>query len=186
MHDASPFSMPNNILLKRLFLFMWVCIGSLTAYGQTCSCESPATPQAAIDGADIVFSGRVIQVTTNWMSGGMKFTFEVEECWKNRVDRYFFVNSGWESKDCGYLFEEGKEYLVFVHKKFTAKTDRCSGNQLLDAATEALAELGPGQPPSQSPNLPGMYLTLVIMGIASLLFVAFIVLRKRIFAPKTP
>lgn len=171
-------------LLKKT-LFVLLGIGLLSGLqAQDCPCDAPPEPVAASAAADIIFVGKVIRVNTNWMSGGMKFTFEVEQYWKHRVDQYFVVNSGWEERECGYLFESGKRYLVFAKKKFSAKTDRCAGNLLLEEATPIPAVLGPGNPPSSSPALPGMYLTLAVTGLLSVLFVAFVVLRKRLFHKK--
>ena len=170
--------------MKRLILSLLALCLLSGLQAQNCPCEAAPAPAAAIEAADIIFAGRIIRVSTNWMSGGMKFTFEVEQYWKKRVDRYFVVNSGWESLDCGYLFEDGERYLVFVRKKFTAKTDRCAGNQPLEDALPALELLGPGSLPATSPDLPGMYLGLAVLGLASLLFVAFVVLRKRLTGKK--
>lgn len=139
-------------------------------------------PQAQIDSADVVFDGTVIYVNTNWMSGGMKYTFQVHQTWKRRTDTLMVINSGFASTDCGYDFEEGKRYLVFARKKFSFKTDFCAGNTLIEEADIYLSKLGPSQQPSQSSLISIMYWTMGALAVLVFAFMAFIVLRKR----KTP
>ncbi|MEM6346020.1 MAG: hypothetical protein AAF927_19150 [Bacteroidota bacterium] len=149
--------------------------------GFACECI-PLSTQAKIDSADIVFDGTVIYVNTNWMSGGMKYTFQVHQSWKRRTDTVMVINSGFATTDCGYTFEEGQRYLVFARKKFSFKTDACAGNMLIADATNYLSKLGQSQKPSQSSLVPLMYWTLSGLTVFALAFMAFIVLRKR----KTP
>ncbi|MEL6591724.1 MAG: hypothetical protein AAFQ68_16650 [Bacteroidota bacterium] len=143
-----------------------------------CECQTMG-PQAKIDSADVVFDGTVIYVNTNWMSGGMKYTFQVHQSWKRRTDTVMVINSGFATTDCGYTFEQGKRYLVLARKKFSFKTDLCAGNTLIDEAQSYLDKLGPGQPPQRSSLVSVMYWTLSGLTVLALSFMAFIVLRKR-------
>ncbi|MEL7533706.1 MAG: hypothetical protein AAFN10_20505 [Bacteroidota bacterium] len=164
-------------ILTTAFLLLFVGIQTLFA----CECI-PSSAQAKIDSADVVFDGTVIYVNTNWMSGGMKYTFQVHQTWKRRTDTIMVINSGFASTDCGYNFEEGKRYLVFARKKFSFKTDACAGNTLIEDADKYLSKLGQAQRPAQSSLVPIMYWTLSGLTALALAFMAFIVLRKR----KTP
>ena len=161
-------------ILTTCVLLLFVGIQPVFA----CECI-PSSSQAKIDSADVVFDGTVIYVNTNWMSGGMKYTFQVHESWKRRTDTVMVINSGFATTDCGYTFEEGQRYLVFARKKFSFKTDLCAGNTLISDAEKYLAKLGQGQKPSQSSLVPIMYWTLSGLTIFALAFMAFIVLRKR-------
>ena len=121
-----------------------------------CECSSLAD-SIAFQQADLVFVGEVVGAETNWMSGGWKFSFLVKESWKQQTGQAYVVNSEWE-KDCGYIFEQGKEYLVFVNRKFTPKTNTCMGNRPLQEAAPFLALLGPGSSPRPSSTSSIIYL----------------------------
>ncbi len=144
-----------------------------------CECDLPLSPQAAADSADIIFEGQLVHQTTNWMSGGMKFTFAVRQYWKNRVDSVMVINSGFEQTDCGYAFQKDRVYLVYGQKKFSVKTDRCSGTKPIEEAALDLQLLGPGLVPGPSPYLPLVSGSVLWATILALVFMAVIVLRKR-------
>ncbi|MFK7925658.1 MAG: hypothetical protein AB8H47_27155 [Bacteroidia bacterium] len=160
-------------ILSCCFLLFFVGFQQLFA----CECINLG-PQAKIDSADVVFDGTVIYVNTNWMSGGMKYTFQVHQTWKRRTDTVMMINSGFATTDCGYNFEEGKRYLVFARKTFSYKTDLCAGNVLIEEADTYLSKLGSSQQPARSALIPLMYWTLSILTVLAFAFMAFIVLRK--------
>lgn len=153
--------------------------------GGQCDCTPITQPQAALDSADLAFVGTVTNVTTNWISGGMKFSFTVDRAWKRRVDSMVIVNSGWEG-DCGARFETGKRYLVFANKKFSLQTNRCNGTQSLASAGPMLDYLDqqPTVAMAVSPMLTTMYWTIGSLGIFSLLFLAVVIFRRKLFPPK--
>lgn len=157
--------------------FLSLLLLPLLLAAQPCACE-PAPPAEAREAADIVFEGTCAYVNTNWISGGMKYAFTVERSWKRRIDRYYIVNTGFE-KDCGVSFEQGKRYVVYVRKKFTPRTSRCMGTKKAEAAGPDLALLGEGIAPQPSALLLPMYWILGLLGLFSLAFLAFVVLRKR-------
>ncbi len=148
-----------------------------TLWGQECKCE-PLPPAAAYDSVDYVFLGTCIQTNTNWISGGMKYSFQVDSCWKKPTDRLFIVNTEYE-KDCGIAFQEGEQYLVYVRRVFTPKTSQCLGTKPLNAAEDDLAFLGAAMTPQASDLIQPMYWTLAGLGLLSVLFMAVVVLRKK-------
>lgn len=183
MRDLQTVYVPNILhsemtkhskILSSCLLILFVGLQQLYA----CECVVQS-PQAQIDSADVVFDGTVIYVNTNWMSGGMKYTFQVHQTWKRRTDTVMVINSGFATTDCGYNFEQGKRYLVFARKKFSFKTDLCAGNTLIADADTYLNKLGPSQKPAKSSLIPIMYWTLSGLTFLALAFMAFIVLRKR-------
>ncbi len=141
-----------------------------------CTCDS-LLPKAAFVQADLVVLGKCVFVNTNWMSGGMKYTFEVVNTWKRHTDQLFVVNSPFP-QDCGGQFEVGKEYVVFVEKSFTPKTNACMGNQLANQIDTSAF----GEPLFPQTSAMANMMIWTISGLALLagLFVAFVVLRKRI------
>ena len=159
------------------FLFsLLVFLPAITQAEET-TCD-PISLQQQIDQADIIFSGTCIFVNSNWISGGQKFVFEVEQTWKRRTDSIYIVNSKWE-QDGGYTFQQGQSYLVYVDKGFTPKTNRCMGNKLLSEATDDLKLLGQGQIPTNSSLVTPMIWTISFLGLFSFAFLGFIIFYKR-------
>lgn len=163
--------------MKRLAAYLLLCLPGLWLLAQACDCD-PLSPQAAQDSADIIFVGTCVHANTNWIAGGMKYSFEVHRGWKKPTDGFFVVSTPFV-KDCGVPFEVGQRYLVYVRKKFTPKTDLCLGTKPLAESEADLALLGEARPPQQSSLVVPMYWTIGILGALALAVVAFIVLRKR-------
>ncbi len=143
-----------------------------------CVCPDSLTHTQYHENADLIIQGIAVRVTTNWMSGGWKYTFKVSQSWKRSTDQVLFINSPWE-KDCGFIFKEGLEYLVYINKGFTMKTFQCSGNVLLSEADTQLVSLGKGITPKRSPQVAYMYWTVSILAALGLIFIGFVVLKKR-------
>ncbi len=147
-----------------------------------CDCDTLKF-ESALARANVIFSGRAEEVTTNWVSGGGKVTFRIDSSWKRIIPEYFTVNS-LSPDQCGIDFREGVDYLVFVMKDFSYKTDRCSRSKLTSSASADLAMLGPGIPPGEVPETRKTIFMMSLAVLLSLLFVAFVVLRKRVFRKK--
>ncbi|MEM7656462.1 MAG: hypothetical protein AAF399_10070 [Bacteroidota bacterium] len=162
--------------MKRVWGVLWVgMLLALPLQAADCDCETVEVADA-VARADIVFSGTCIFVNTNWVSGGMKYTFSVDNNWKGGTDSLFIVHSAFE-KDCGYKFEEGEAYLVFVRKKFSPKTDQCLGNRLLSTAD--LSQLGTPTSPRTSSLMMPMIWTIGLLGVGAMLFIGFVLFRSR-------
>jgi hypothetical protein len=137
-----------------------------------CSCVQigNADPVAAVSGTDAVFRARAVttaMVLTNddgaILRKGEKETpsgfvqrlvaFRVEELFKGDIAPLTILITGSGAGDCGYNFEEGKEYLVFAtlsSEKRLSKLARsapvlttsiCTFTQATDAAAEVLIAL---------------------------------------------
>ena len=143
-----------------------------------CECEPPESPAAALAGADFAFVGKVVFTNTNWIAGGWKFSFQVEESWKRRTDRLMIIGTPW-ADSCGIEFRDGERYLVYVEKKFTPRTTVCLGTKPLSEAEADLAYLGKGLAPGPSSLIGPLSWTLAVLGILSVVFMAFVVLHKR-------
>ena len=85
--------------MKYILLILIALLGQYTF---ACDCEKP-TFQAAYDSANLIFVGKATEVTTNWMSGGWKATFVVENSWKMPTEGVF---------SCEYAL--GKRLRCFV------------------------------------------------------------------------
>lgn len=148
------------------------------AHVRACSCN-PLSVEDAVEQADIIFRGKCLLGNTNWISGGLKYSFEVTETWKKGTDRFFVVNTPMQGEACGYAFVEGEEYVVFVSKKFSPKTDQCMGNQPIGLADAYLQQLGPGAVPRQSPLINSLYWIIGFISLIPLIFMAVFIFRKR-------
>ena len=164
--------------MKHFLLFSLITFLPIWMYGEDIECDPEVSLQQQIDQADIIFSGTCIFVNSNWISGGQKYVFQVEQTWKRRIDSLFIVNSKWEQEG-GYTFEKGQQYLVYVDKGFTPKTYLCMGNKLLTEAEADLTLLGQGQAPQQSPQVNLMIWTVTILGLLSFLFLGFIIFGNK-------
>lgn len=143
-----------------------------------CSCEEGKVAQNYFEAANQIFVGQVIGVNSNWISGGMKYTFLVEKTWKRGADSLLVVNTGWDY-ECGYQFEKGKKYLVYGIKKFSLRTDACMGNKLIEEAEVDLQFLGEGNLPRKSIAVPIAGWGMGIMVLGAMIFLAFVILRKK-------
>lgn len=167
--------LPNKIL--RWFAFISLLFLLPFNLHAECDCQT-LNGKEAYDQADIIFVGKVIGLETNWMSGGWKFSFEVEKSWKTQTNKFYIVNTAWE-KDCGYIFEEGKSYLVYVRRKFTPKTDKCKGNLPLEEAKMTIEELGEAMTPAISDQMGILSILVTVLTVLGMAFLAFVVLRKK-------
>ena len=165
--------------MKRIFFWLCliVCLCN-TSIAQSCDCNE-ISQQEAFDEANLIFDGVVVRVNTNWMSGGWKYTFKINQSWKRSTDQVLIINSPWK-KDCGYIFKEGKRYLVYVRKKFSMKTYQCIGNMEFEEEHERLSSLGPSFEPSTSTQYGSILWIMSGMAALAMLALAFVVLRKKI------
>lgn len=164
-------------MIKKGILYLWLGL-SLPLSALPCNCEEPANMQAALDQAQYAFVGTMIRTNTNWISGGWKFSFKVEKSWKKPVETLLIINTPWK-QDCGYEFEEGKRYLVFVERKFSPKTYACKGNRELEEGEEAiLADLGKGYEPQTNKLQNTMFWTIGILGALSIIFMAIVIFGR--------
>lgn len=156
---------------------MWLAVPSAMA----CECDRPMPPGQAYEDADLIFSGKVIRVTTNPNKGGLNVVFQLDSTWKKEmlpVTTILFPGK----RDCGLSFYEGKKYLVYTKKKHQShKTNSCWPNLLLEDAGPELVRMGPSLALKVPGLFSGMSLMLLGLGLGGLLFVAFVVLRKRWF-----
>lgn len=160
--------------MKYILLILIALLGQYTF---ACDCEKP-TFQAAYDSANLIFVGKATEVTTNWMSGGWKATFVVENSWKMPTEGVLVVNTPWE-KDCGVLFQVGQKYLIYAKKKFTTKTNVCRGTRLLSEANEDLQALGEGIKPTSKANASYFSALLMILSVLGFIFLAYVMMRGR-------
>lgn len=167
--------------MKKLLLFLIFPL--FFQWAHACDCPESTDLQAAIDSANVVFRGKCLEKTTNWVSSGMKYTFQVEESWVRTIEPFTVINSPGVG-NCGYPFEVGKEYLVYVNKKFSLKSTICDPTKPFSEAGEDLTFLGPSLAISGSPGVGNLKIAMIVLSVLGILFMVFVVFSGRIFKKK--
>jgi hypothetical protein len=156
----------------------------LAAQGN-CGCDPDAHWDDALSKASVVFVGTCMDATPNAIKGGMNVLFQIDSSWKRAIEPVATVHTN-AAAQCGYPFEKGVRYIVFANKRHqTVETSICEPNQRhADGGAAVLARLGPGIAPGRTELAGNMNLMLVAAGLLGLVFVAFVVLRKRFVRAK--
>lgn len=129
--------------MKKLLLAIFVFAALSTTQVQpayACSCVMPGTPQEEMVNAEAVFSGKVLEIEESGY--GYDVTLQVLEAWKGVDETTIQVHTGMGGGDCGFNFEEGREYVVYTSSsEGEFEVYSCSLTGLLaDSDTESLGE----------------------------------------------
>lgn len=156
------------LLLSILFpLHLWAC-----------KCD-PDIDHAAQ--ANIVFVGTCLDISPNAIKGDLNIVFQVDSSWKRAIEHTATVHT--PTTNCHYQFQKGQRYLIYANKAHqTLKTTRCQPNRLLHGGPVIVEKsLGKTFLPGRPEFAQRMNIILIGLGLASLVFIGLIVLRKRIF-----
>ena len=119
------------------------------AAANACECsEGPWTVTDDLEFSELVFRG-VVTSLERTDGGGYEVDFSVTTSWKGSVGSETTVWTPDPSDQCGYQFQEGVEYVVFVWDDTVwvagpRYISSCSRTATATSARIALAELGPG------------------------------------------
>lgn len=116
-----------------------------------CSCVPPPPPEEALEDAEDVFTGEVVDITSIDDGTRYEVRFEVSEAWKGIDHQEITVATANNSAACGYNFEAGQDYLVYTYENSSGtgpetETGLCQRNADLASASEDLDALGEGTP----------------------------------------
>ena len=146
--------MPRSLAFASLLLL------TLTAESVRAECvKVPPTQLLDAPGTELVFSGRVVEVTESGEYGA-RASFQVEQVWKGQVPEAFAIFMWYGDSAEAPRYEKGRSYAV-VAKRLTDKRARadvglgasnsvaftgvtCSGDY---SAEEFARGLGRGKPP---------------------------------------
>ena len=131
-----------------------------------CSCALPGPPLVEADKASAVFRAQIAsseQVTSPQGSRYRRVTMRVTEVWKGNVSAETLVYTGNDSADCGFIFQQGGDCLVYAYAVAPGgaiadwpvgalATGLCNRTRPIVQAGDDLAAFGAGQPPT--PGLP--------------------------------
>ncbi|MGB0386109.1 MAG: hypothetical protein ACPGWR_14980 [Ardenticatenaceae bacterium] len=160
------FNTKVRLLLIAFILFSSIFANPAPAWG--CSCVDPRAPEEAFISADAVFVGTVTGTGDGfWNQLSVRFVgfyhqfvpplprtmvtglyerpieFDVETSWRGVETTQITVRTGWGGGDCGYNFQQSKQYLVYAHQSSDGAfhTSFCSRTAPLASATEELNQL---------------------------------------------
>lgn len=178
------------MLLAIVFIFV---ISSFSAFA--CSCIMPGTVAEEVERADAVFLGTVDAVGANaygkyvynlaieYVYEPLIVTFVVQEYWKGVFSEPLVIQTGQGDGDCGYPFEEGKEYLVYAYadENDDLHANICSRTALVSDAEKDLATLGKGFVPeetvSSEKNSFNIFVAILVLSLIS--FVLLVTYTKK-------
>lgn len=155
---------------------IWIGLGQSAAFA--CSCARLASPNEYLQISDVVFAGKVIDENkVGWWSSWIRFkrhppfierteafyqsrtVFEVTAVWKGDVFAKTSVIHGLIGASCGYVFDQGEEYIVYAYRvEGELHTHRCLRNNKLSDASEDLAAFGAGKTPASNPSSVANYI----------------------------
>ena len=189
-------------MLFRLLLSVLVVCSGLVIFdtpANACECsEGPWTATDDLEFSEFVFRGVVTSL--EWTDdGGYEVGFSVVTSWKGSVGSEITVWTPDPSDQCGYQFQEGVEYVVFVWDDTVWVTgsryvSSCSRTEPVATAGFDLAELGPGIKPDPErhppirlvterqappPDRTWIYVLAGFAGYAGLLSVIWLFQRRR-------
>jgi hypothetical protein len=179
--------MPSLRLLAVFILLIAAPAGALA-----CTCAPNESVSEALEDADAVFIGRVLQVTDGSGYSPLEMTLVAERAWKGidaaRVTAWTESTPG----TCGRFLEPGKRYLIYAWRdaEYTMPgpghgglwVSLCSRTVLADHAAADLAQLGPGWVPLDETRARSISDLVVSLGAAGLLLAALVLgflLRRR-------
>jgi hypothetical protein len=164
---------------------------SIPAMVYACSCVEKPAVEEELQRSIAVFAGKASKIIEHKHLNGRITTsvlFEVTATWKGLSESQVIITTGLGGGDCGYDFEQGKEYLVYANPSSMygdqddLVTIICDRTNELRAAQEDIAVLGEGQKPTKQVNLEGdlqrisMYVWLIVTILA--VVVVFFVWRR--------
>ncbi|MCL6603186.1 MAG: hypothetical protein K6T94_09955 [Paenibacillus sp.] len=152
------------VLLSAILLFCSLTI-LVPEKAYACSCAEYPDPNKAIEEAEAVFAGEVLNIKEErkqkGIVGAIEYRdvnlFEVQETWKGINQSQVMVYDNGHDESCGVNFEENKSYLVYTYKNKEGDlyTSLCSRTAEISKAGEDLTVLGQGKPADKMLNLEG-------------------------------
>ncbi|MDN4606954.1 hypothetical protein [Sporosarcina highlanderae] len=154
-----------------------------------CSCIAPPPPEDALEKANAVFTGEVVEIEEKRkLFGGFigkKVQFKVDKAWKGIDESEIVISTGQSDGDCGFSFVKGQKYLVYAsvssmyeENNYSLSTTICHRTTELTNATADLNALGEGQEvtsPEESQDddeaaLPWWTFALFVLGLVAIFY----------------
>jgi hypothetical protein len=139
-------------------IFILTLLPSAAKAQDTCGCLSYIPNNASLSQkvkherkrSKAVFTGEVLQIDklqSGFFQGNLSVTFKVKESWKRVKGRTVSVITSPSAANCGYNFQVGESYLVYVEylSGENMLTSFCSRTRRILDAVEDLNVLGKGK-----------------------------------------
>jgi hypothetical protein len=161
-----------------VFLLLFVLLGAvyLQAENTECNCASKSWK-----GDSLIFYGKVLDVTTNNVTSGIKATMGVSRIFKGNTDPVTVVSSEYPGVGCGFPFEKDSFYIIYAYKSRSIRTSICQATQKISIGTALSEDLGIGKTPIRDTDK--IYAGIIRISLATLggflLLLGILFFRKR-------
>ena len=202
----------TNLIRLSICLTLLLVLFAEPAPVKACSCAELSSPVEAYMNADAVFTGKVTAVSDtsspviflldrllarvglspayaySYRFWGYEITFAVLKSWKNVTTTGVKVLTGTGGGDCGYLFNQGSNYLVYAYEwndntNTGFGTGICTRTSEISRATDDLTYLSALPTLTLTPvyDYSWMYCagTALLMVLAPLLTIIMLVRRRQ-------
>ena len=144
--SSRPLTAPASVVLAILgFVFL------VPDCASACTCTSASSNgqrgiESELSSSEAVFSGEVVgfekgsSIAAPWPTEAV--SFQVSQVWKGPERETLEVSTATQESACGYVFEEGREYLIYANGRQDLEVDLCSRTRPLSEAGADLALLG--------------------------------------------
>ena len=121
--------------IRANILFISVLIG----FAYPCSCLEPPPPEEAYEEADVVLSGKVLNMDLDESGYYFEVSIQTIDVWKGDVLDEIIILTETSSDACGYEFQINNEYLIYAYNyNGGVYTNICTRTNLLEYADEDL------------------------------------------------
>jgi hypothetical protein len=162
--------------LGILLLFVHLAYSQSKVEYKECDCSSKS-----FKGDSLIFYGKVLDVTTNNVTTGIKATVGVSRIFKGKTDPVTVVSSEYPGLGCGFPFEKDSFYLIYAYKSRSIRTSICQATQKIPLGTNLSADLGKGFAATR--DIDKIYAGIIRMSLATLggflLLLGILFFRKR-------
>ena len=171
LHDRAPALCGLGRFSALLVLLFGLWLSLPPTQSLACSCVEPGPPLEEQAKAAVVFHGEAVSVREFPAIFGITgstvpttITFKVQTVWKGAVYPTRYVTTARSGASCGYPFVAGTEYIVYTQLGLGWNVSLCSRTRPFSEATQDLADLGPGTPPSSWNRATLSLLLLLLLG----------------------
>jgi hypothetical protein len=116
---------------------------------QACTCSAPPNTAEALKRSAAVFRGKVTEISRPWLdrfgltqTGSYQVEFVILKQWKGAPALSTIVTTRLTGEACGFPFEIGREYLVYVvTEPKDIQTGICTGTKNITEAEPEIKQL---------------------------------------------
>lgn len=179
--------------MKKVITFFFfvslLVINSFPSIVSACSCAELPSVKEEVERSDAVFSGMVLDIREK-RNASKSVLFEVRNIWKGADESQIIITTGQGGGDCGFIFKEGTEYLVYASEStlFGEKSlasSICDRTNKMTSLQEDITILGDGQPPTKEVDLTrehagsNLYIWVTVAAVMGIMAVVILIIKNR-------